>query len=164
MQTWPIAYWPDGTIKWTSHAILKTTKVEGAYDIKAEGDDSHATSHPATIDINETSESIKISTGKITAIFPKSGTTIIKDIINAKGDTVGTDGHLVLLSQTGISDPEILDPSILYHHFNCEIDKVELEQAGPIRAVIAVSGVHSEVSRSTSAKTASHLDWIPFKL
>ncbi|KAK2735414.1 secreted protein [Colletotrichum kahawae] len=163
VQTWPIGYWPDGTIKWTSHAIPQTIGVESAYDIKAE-DDSYTAIHPAGIDVGETSESIKISTGRITAVFPQSGTTIIKDIINARGDSVGTDGHLVLLSQTGISDLETPDPSILYHQFNCAIEEVKLEQAGPIRAVIAVSGVHSEVSRSTSAKMFSHPDWIPFKL
>ena len=29
VQTWPLAYWPDGSVKWTGHAIAATANLAG---------------------------------------------------------------------------------------------------------------------------------------
>src|SRR4051795_3836662 len=32
-QSWPMAYWPDGSVKWTGHAIAATPQLAGAMSI-----------------------------------------------------------------------------------------------------------------------------------
>ncbi|KAL0941174.1 uncharacterized protein CTRU02_203937 [Colletotrichum truncatum] len=163
LQTWPTAYWPDGSIKWTSHAIPSATRAESSYFIRAGGEKT-TTANASSIGVQEDTETIKVSTGKIDVVFSKAGNKIIQAIINNKGSTVGTDGVLVLLSQTGISDPDEPSPSIQYHQFVGDVERVLVEQAGPVRAVVVVSGVHTHVPQDVSLKVPLHRAWLPFKL
>ena len=29
VQTWPVAYWPDGSVKWTGHALAASPSLAG---------------------------------------------------------------------------------------------------------------------------------------
>src|SRR3954470_23174085 len=60
LQTWPMAYWPDGSVKWTGHAIAATAGVAGPFTI--EPGDVAAPKTPIRVD--ESGESISIDTGK----------------------------------------------------------------------------------------------------
>src|SRR4051812_20597138 len=33
-QTWPLAYWPDGSLKWTGHAMLADAGIAGPFKIE----------------------------------------------------------------------------------------------------------------------------------
>src|SRR3954453_2731618 len=35
LQTWPMAYWPDGSLKWTGHAMLAGAGVAGPFPVEA---------------------------------------------------------------------------------------------------------------------------------
>jgi hypothetical protein len=65
LQWWPLAYWPDGSIKWTGFA----TVAKGAGDFRL-GPGSPAA--PASqIKLTESADVIEIDTGKIRARIPK---------------------------------------------------------------------------------------------
>src|SRR5688572_11903849 len=45
-QTWPLAYWPDGSLKWTGHAV--SAEIAGAKAITVEREESPAPAQPIT--------------------------------------------------------------------------------------------------------------------
>ncbi|OHE97021.1 hypothetical protein CORC01_07630 [Colletotrichum orchidophilum] len=162
LQSWPTAFWPDGSVKWTSHAIPASATAEESYRITPI--DSSDTNIQITdaLKVAEGSSIISVETGEISISFRKTGNEIIKEIVNAKGNSVGIEGRLVLLSQDRIYDPDKPDSLVQHHNFSGQISSVEVEQIGPVRAVIAVRGVHVEVPRESGPATKTHQPWIPF--
>ncbi|WP_155060424.1 exo-rhamnogalacturonan lyase family protein [Streptomyces blattellae] len=144
MQSWPIAYWPDGSLKWSAHAVssgngkLTLTAGEGA-----------APEHKVTVD--RSGGTIDISTGVITAKIGKSGATLVKSV--TRGSTeIARNGRLVLLRQPEIEDGD--QGTVKYERFEGAIGEVTVEQDGPVRAVVRIDGKHRKGRRS----------WLPFSI
>ncbi|MER5799485.1 Tat pathway signal sequence domain protein [Streptomyces mirabilis] len=144
VQSWPIAYWPDGSLKWTAHAVSsgsgKLTLAAGA---------------PAAPDklvtVDKSGGTIDISTGVITAKIGKSGSTLVKSV--KRGSTeIAKDGRLVLIRQPEIEDDD--QGAEKYERFESVIAEVTVEQEGPVRAVVRIDGKHRKGSRS----------WLPFSI
>lgn len=144
VQSWPIAYWPDGSLKWTAHAVSsgsgKLTLAAGA---------------PAAPDklvtVDKSGGTIDISTGVITAKIGKSGSTFVKSV--KRGSTeIAKDGRLVLIRQPEIEDDD--QGAEKYERFESVIAEVTVEQEGPVRAVVRIDGKHRKGSRS----------WLPFSI
>jgi len=175
LQTWVTSYWPDGSVKWTGHAVPGTKDVPGGYKITAspkEGKGKHHNNSRLTkrgsIKVVDSSDRITVNTGKITATFPKSGNVLLSSLATAGGKVVGQNGKLVLQSQSGVSDTEgdnvVAKEEIDYYRFESQINKTEVEKDGPVRTVVTVRGTHQISSSSSSAKsnTAKHDAWVPF--
>ncbi|MFE2607125.1 exo-rhamnogalacturonan lyase family protein [Streptomyces mirabilis] len=144
VQSWPIAYWPDGSLKWTAHAVSsgsgKLTLAAGA---------------PAAPDklvtVDKSGGTIDISTGVITAKIGRSGSTLVKSV--KRGSTeIAKDGRLVLIRQPEIEDDD--QGAEKYERFESVIAEVTVEQEGPVRAVVRIDGKHRKGSRS----------WLPFSI
>ncbi|WP_205327144.1 hypothetical protein [Glycomyces sp. YM15] len=145
VQTWPLAYWPDGSLKWTAHAIGPAATAER---FTLEAGEPAAPAFPVTV--SETRKHIDVGTGVITARINKSGTDLIKHI--KRGDrTLVTNGHLVNITQDEAPDPET--GSVSRDRYTSDIDEVVVEQDGPVRAVVKVHGTH----RKSRGRT-----WLPF--
>jgi hypothetical protein len=132
LQTWPLAYWPDGSLKWTAHAIGPQAKVAAHYAL-----------HPAPAAdgvqaslIAEHDDGIHIDTGLLQCVIPRLGANLIQSVKRLGKPTL-TDGHLVLQVQ---GDPD--QPSSQVRQFRSQVERVVIEQGGPVRAVIAVHGTH----------------------
>jgi len=98
VQSWPIGYWPDGSLKWTAHAV--GAGVGGGKLTLAAGAPA-APEKKVTVD--KSGGTIDISTGVITAKIGKSGSTLIKSV--TRGSTeIAKNGRLVLLRQPEIED------------------------------------------------------------
>lgn len=144
VQSWPIAYWPDGSLKWTAHAVSsgsgKLTLAAGA---------PAAPDKKVTVD--KSGGTIDISTGVITAKIGKSGSTLVKSV--KRGSTeIAKDGRLVLIRQPEIEDDD--QGAEKYERFESVIAEVTVEQEGPVRAVVRIDGKHRKGSRS----------WLPFSI
>ncbi|MDX3754803.1 Tat pathway signal sequence domain protein [Streptomyces sp. AK02-04a] len=144
VQSWPIAYWPDGSLKWTAHAVSsgsgKLTLAAGA---------PAAPDKKVTVD--KSGGTIDISTGVITAKIGKSGSALVKSV--KRGSTeIAKDGRLVLIRQPEIEDEE--QGAEKYERFESVIAEVTVEQEGPVRAVVRIDGKHRKGSRS----------WLPFSI
>src|SRR5580693_6627758 len=74
LQQWPLAYWPDGSIKWTGFATV--AHAAGAIHL-APGTPA-APSSP--IKLTESPAAIDIDTGRIQARIPKQGAAFIDHI------------------------------------------------------------------------------------
>lgn len=73
VQSWPIAYWPDGSLKWTAHAVSS-----GSGKLTLAGGTSTAPDKRVTVD--KSGGTIDISTGVISAKIGKSGSTLVKSV------------------------------------------------------------------------------------
>ncbi|KAF8855055.1 hypothetical protein BDZ45DRAFT_805365 [Acephala macrosclerotiorum] len=167
IQSWATAYWPDGTIKWTGHAISPIGTPNEDYEVRAttivNGDHSvDERAHNgkiAEISVSEdpTQDAITVQTGKITVCFSTRGNTPVHSISSVNEKFRARNGRLVLFSQSAPSG-EPTDISPKQEMFEGRIEKAIVEQSGPIRAVIALKGRHHGTNEG------GHKPWLPFTL
>ena len=73
LQTWPLAYWPDGTVKWLGCATVAGPMNKGP--MKLSPGRSKAVS--GAIRISETGEGIEVNTGALICRIPDRGGNLI---------------------------------------------------------------------------------------
>ena len=135
MQTWPLAYWPDGSLKWTGHAIAATVSTAGPFSLEPGPETLPAT--PLTV--KDEKDAITIDTGVIQCQIGKSGGVLINSIVRG-GKTLAKAGRLVCRLR---SSPDLdEDGDSTQESFFGRISSVTLEQNGPVRAVVKVEGKH----------------------
>jgi hypothetical protein len=164
LQSWITAYWPDGSIKWSGHALPGFAAVSDEFTITASGA-GNATSgkmrrraeNGTRIQVTESAEQVLVNTGKISAVFPRSGNVLVASIETVEGKTVGRNGQLILRSQSGVSEGGDAT-GIKHFEFASKVQNTTVSSEGSVRAVITVQGVHSIDANST----ATHTDWLPF--
>ena len=142
VQSRPLAFWPDGSLKWTAHAIPADAPIADAYRI--------ASGTPATparpVVVVETAGEIEIDTGVIRVVIGRRGDAVIRSVTRG-GVEIARVGRLVCRLENRI-DPG----AIRTENFVGEIEHVTLEQAGPVRAVVKLEGRHAGGGRT----------WLPF--
>ncbi|MFI6624218.1 Tat pathway signal sequence domain protein [Streptomyces sp. NPDC050528] len=144
VQSWPIAYWPDGSLKWTAHAVSS-----GSGKLTLTAGDTAAPEKKVTVD--KRGGTIGVSTGVITAKIGKNGSTLIKSV--TRGSTeIAKNGRLVLIRQPEIEDED--QGAVKTERFDGTIGEVTVEQDGPVRAVVRIDGKHRKGGRS----------WLPFSI
>lgn len=147
VQSWQLAYWPDGSIKWAGFASVMesgTSKLSLGVVKKSNA------SMKNTIQIRENSEIFQINTGVSEIIIPKQGEKIIESIaVNDK--PVSSGGRLICIKQEG-PDVEVGVPPALKKYIG-NISKVTMEQNGPVRAVFKIEGMHTSEDGES---------WLPF--
>ncbi|QRV78526.1 hypothetical protein RhiJN_06541 [Ceratobasidium sp. AG-Ba] len=107
VQSWPLAYWPDGSLKWTGHAIAPDAALVDSVHLAPVG-----------------------------------------------GSKKLSDGQLVVKVQGQPDAPETNDPPNI-HTTVADITAATIEQDGPVRAVIKVTGTY---------KGDGHGSWLPFTI
>ncbi|KAH7161595.1 hypothetical protein EDB81DRAFT_643120 [Dactylonectria macrodidyma] len=168
LQSWVTGYWSDGSVKWTGHAIPALDSISDEYTVQATSSDGSINSTASKrandastgIVVTESSDEIKVDTGKLVASFPKTGDTILKTIETKSGKTVGQNGKLVLHSQSGVEDtPEARgDSSIDFYNFESRISDVSIGEQTSVRTLVTVRGEHQATGSS------SHDAWLQFVL
>lgn len=145
-QTWSLASWPDGSVKWTGVA-LPPEAADGA-DLEIAAGDPVGPAQPLTV--RETAEEIELDTGVVQYRLRKSGDVLIADVRRG-GQEILKAGRLVCLREdrTDASAPRV-EP------FAGRLDKVSVEQAGPVRAVIKLEGRHAAAGEADGRR------WLPF--
>jgi hypothetical protein len=146
MQSWPLATWPDGSLKWSAHAIAaggvaltnKLTLEAGKEVAPAKG-----------VTVAEDEKAFTIDTGVIQCRVAKSGEAIIESI-SRDGKIVAQNGKLVCMERDAAEAP--VDGTWKQTSFTGEIGKVTVEQRGPVRAVVKIEGMNS----------GSGKKWLPF--
>ncbi|MEV6949572.1 Tat pathway signal sequence domain protein [Streptomyces sp. NPDC051172] len=144
VQSWPIAYWPDGSLKWSAHAVSS-----GSGKLTLAAGDAAAPDKKVTVD--KSGGTVDVSTGVITAKIGKNGSTLIKSV--TRGSTeIARNGRLVLIRQPEIEDED--QGTVRTERFDGAIGEVTVEQEGPVRAVVRIDGKHRKGDRS----------WLPFSV
>ena len=138
LQSWPLAFWPDGSLKWTAHAIPADATVSGEYRIA-----SGAPAAPARpVRVVETADTVEIDTGVIRAVIGRKGDALIRSITR-DGREIARAGRLVCRVEERREARAVRVES-----FTGEINAVTVEQTGPVRAVVKVEGRHAGAGRT----------------
>lgn len=148
LQAWPLAYWPDGSIKFTGFAAV--AHAAGSYVISA--GPGVAPAAPLTVQTGD--GIVDVDTGASKVRVGTRGAELVQSI-SIDGREVAKNGRLVGLVQQG-PDPDdglAMPPRAA---FASKIDKVTVEQSGPVRAVIKVEGKHK--------LDKGGREWLPFSL
>ncbi len=122
----PIAFWPDGTVKWMSCSAdinSDTAYVSIGNAIETEGN---------TIEENE--EKILVNNGVMTFEFPKSGKVLMR--------TPYADAYLRVLNETRDSEEGISRVT----PFEGEIEEVTVERAIGLMTTVKIQGTHRDES------------------
>src|SRR5690625_10008 len=137
VQTWPTAFWPDGSVKWTGHAAVLGENPSENYQFQIEknAQNDHG------LQIEESDELIEIDTGKLSCQIHKQGKVIMKQLA-VDNNVVASDGKLVAIREE--HEKSAGEKIIKQKRLAGEIKSVAIEQSGPVRAVIKVEGVHSD--------------------
>ncbi|MDX3061680.1 Tat pathway signal sequence domain protein [Streptomyces sp. ND04-05B] len=146
VQTWPIGYWPDGSLKWTAHAVGPEVTAE-KFALTAGTPAAPRNKVGAT----RSGGTITVSTGVITVRLGTNGSALVKTVTRGSTEIAGN-GRLVLLRQNEIEDGD--QGNEKYERFESVIDEAAIEQDGPVRAVVRIDGKHRKGSRS----------WMPFSV
>ncbi|MGF7036214.1 hypothetical protein J2T17_007266 [Paenibacillus mucilaginosus] len=149
MQSWPAAYWPDGSVKWTAHAAVigEENREELYVSVGKPSVDEQK------ITVTETEESIHLHSGVAECVIAKQGDRLIRSI-SRNGRVVCSGGMLVALREERTEG--IGSTSIREERFAGRIHSYRVEQSGPVRAVIRLDGVHQAA--------AGEREWLPFTL
>jgi len=151
LQSWPLATWPDGSLKWSAFAIGANAGLSDHLTLvsgTAVSVDTKTTAfRPLTV--TQDAGAIHIDTGVMQCVVAKHGQTLIQSITR-DGREIARDGKLVCLDR---NKPDLdSDGSVTQQSFTGEISKVTVEQSGPIRAVVKIEGKHAGAGRQ----------WLPF--
>jgi hypothetical protein len=165
VQSWPLAYWPDGSLKWTAHAaVLGGGSAKADEGFTLENSDTAASSaspaaNPApggqavpgnSIRVTESADDFVVDTGVIECRIPRRGDLLVRTL-RRDGREVARDGRLVGLVQ---GQPEPSEGGTLtVRPFAGETRQATLEQRGPVRAVVKLEGMH----RGDGGRA-----WLPF--
>ncbi|KAG9218199.1 hypothetical protein CCMSSC00406_0005880 [Pleurotus cornucopiae] len=149
LQSWPLAYWPDGSLKWTGHALSAGTPAD-SFSI------SQGTPVEPTfpVSVSQNGNSITATTGQFSVTFNKSGATLI-DSFSLGGKKLVQGGKLVVYVQNAPDEPEAAAAGPAIQITQGTIESVVIEQKGPVRAVIKVTGKYSG---------GGHAAFLPFTL
>ncbi|MGO4538424.1 hypothetical protein AB4Z33_06855 [Paenibacillus sp. 2TAB19] len=149
MQSWPAAYWPDGSVKWSAHAAALPSEQQDGYRVtKGAG-----ASGPACVKVSETEETILLDTGVMSCTIRKQGNNLIESIVRS-GSEICSGATLISIkeSRNGVSGAT----TIRQEPFQGRIRSVTVEQNGPVRAVVKLEGKHRGGN--------SGREWLPFSL
>lgn len=147
IQTWPLAYWPDGSVKWTGHALSTGPGLSGPLMLSP----GKPAQPPAAVRVVRSAGGIEVDTGAIRCRIAEAGTSLIESL--RIGDReVARNGRLVALLE---DRSEYRSSGIVREEsFVSQVETVTLEQSGPVRAVVKIEGRH-EGGRSKRL-------WLPF--
>ncbi len=146
LQTWPLAYWPDGSLKWSGFATVAGAGMAGPLRL-APGKPA-AMAGGSAVTVREAAAGIDVDTGRLQCRIPRSGASIV-DSLAVEGRVVARQGRLRCTLEDR-TEPD----TVRLQHFVSAVRKTTVEQTGPVRAVVRIEGVHKAEQGGR--------DWLPF--
>lgn len=131
VQSWPLAYWPDGSVKWMGFAatVPPTENFQLQPIAKSK--------NPEKLLVSDFADNMVVDNEIFTCKIRKKG-KVLFDNISIKNKVVSENGRLICT----LENREKLNERIIsYDDFESKISDVKLEQSGAVRAVVKISGV-----------------------
>jgi hypothetical protein len=150
VQSWPLAYWPDGSLKWVGLSTVVNADAGTTFELEPVKEAS-ADPLKTKIELTETDDEVLINTVILQWEIPKHGKQLIRSI-EMDGREISSGARLICILQDGPSTEIGAQPS--KEEFIGNIEKVTVEQNGPVRVVVKIEGQHVSESGSRS--------WLPF--
>ncbi|AIQ57018.1 hypothetical protein [Paenibacillus borealis] len=144
VQTRINAYWPDGSVKWLLHSGVLDTRQ--AYCV-SKGESAEPTA-AATISASQSPDgSVTVESGLLSCRIEK-GSLLISSLRRKQTDHKPVSAQLTALIENRDEQEGIETISI--HKLNGVTEKITLEEAGPLRAVVKLEGIHEYMNREVS--------------
>lgn len=150
VQSWPLAYWPDGSLKWAGLSTVIDSKADSTYQLKTAKVPFNKHLGPQ-VSLNEIGQVVQINTGILQCEIPRQGNKIISSL-KINNQEISSGGELVCILQNGPETEYGQQPA--KEKYVGEIEKVTVEQNGSVRAVIKIEGKHVAESGNRC--------WLPF--
>ncbi|TCM15746.1 hypothetical protein EDF56_10976 [Novosphingobium sp. PhB165] len=145
LQTWPMAWWPDGSIKWTGHALPAGGGQASGLRVVP------GSAKPAqTLFLREAGDTITVTVGQTVWTVGRSGEALIRSARVGSNDVLQS----VRLIASAQDRPDDEDGAPALARWTGTIESATVEQSGPIRAVVKLDGRHR----------GSEGDWMPFSV
>ena len=138
LQSWVLATWPDGSLKWSAHATVARENSPATLRLLP-GKSSPAPPQPAIV--TESASEFVVDTGVIRVRLPKRGDVFLT-ALERNGKAIVENAQLVSLR---CDAPELVEESGTQHQEKRVgiIEKLTVEQKGPVRVVVKLEGKHS---------------------
>jgi YetA-like protein len=141
VQSWVTATWPDGTVKWTAHAISPQPDPVEAYELSP----GQPSASAVNIHIVRSQDSITVDTGAVVWAIPLTGDTLVSSARRGPREIL-RDVRLVSLWQ-GEPTPDGAG-TVARQEMRGQVSSVTVEQDGPVRAVLRLDGSHAPTPRT----------------
>jgi hypothetical protein len=148
LQSWPMAYWPDGSLKWSGFATVAPAGLAGQLSLSPGA--GQATVY-GTVKVANNANAVVVDTGALQCTIARGGPDVITSM-SIGGKVIAGASQLVCILQNGPADDPEDSPA--REKFLSEIKHVTVEQQGPVRAVVRIEGMHRGVT--------SKREWLPF--
>ncbi|WP_029623156.1 hypothetical protein [Sphingomonas elodea] len=130
LQSWTLARWPDGSRKWTGHAIPAASQAPASVRVQP-----GAPAAPATpVVVRSTEEVVEIDTGPLRWRIARKGAVAIAATGEGGRILLGPTGLVAELCADRVDSPRI--PLV------GQVERLDVEQHGPVRAVVRIDGKH----------------------
>lgn len=149
VQSWPTAFWPDGSVKWTAHAASFDEITMDTYSVN-KGD---VLSPSTTLKVLTADDYIEVDTGRIVCRISRKGSSIIESITR-DNKMYCSGGKLICIREERNGSTGSME--YREESFQSIIEKTIVEQEGPVRGVVKVEGRHKSLKGS--------MEWLPFTL
>ena len=146
-QTWPLAVWPDGSVKWLGVAVSAGPDTVGPLQLGK----GNAVAPAMPLTAVQDTEGVSVDTGVLQCRVAGHGAALITSLKIA-GREVARDGELFAITENRAD--YAATGTVREERFVSEISRVTLEQVGPVRAVVKIEGNHRAVRGGR--------DWLPF--
>lgn len=145
LQSWPLAFWPDGSVKWSGFATVVPAGTKGPLTLKP------GAASTGSVKVTKSGNNTLVDTGRLLCSIPSTGANLIEQL-SIGGKPIAANGHLVCVLQDGPQSDH--DEAPARERFISSVKSVVVEQSGPVRATVRIEGVHK------GAKTDR--EWLPF--
>lgn len=155
LQSWPLAYWPDGSLKWTGHALPPGVTPQAGWSVQPLPAGAVAPAPAQTLRVEQAADAVVVDTGVIRCRVPRRGPVLVASI-ERDGVEILRRGRLVALADDR-AEPLAAGAAqgvTRTTAFRGEVERLVVEQQGPVRAVLRLQGRHRHGTRG----------WLPFDL
>ena len=152
---WPLAYWPDGSVKWGAVAAVVPGEAKSVSFLPM-GDMGHISPMSQISHMSQMSqmgqmghEAIRVTAGDLSVVIPRKGNAFL-DSLMIDGVCVARNGQLICTTQdrTELEGTDALH----FRNFTSRIDTAYVERSGAVRTVVRIDGCHADGQRQ----------WLPF--
>ncbi|MEU4233105.1 Tat pathway signal sequence domain protein [Nonomuraea sp. NPDC026600] len=141
VQSWVTATWPDGSVKWSAHAIGPQAEPAAPYELTARrpatDEEPAVPERPVTV-VREDGV-LRVSTGPVTWTIEETGDTLARSVSHGSRE-IARNIRLISLHQDGPTPDDA--GTVTREQATGTVREVTVEQDGPVRAVIRLAGDH----------------------
>ncbi|MDR0902299.1 MAG: Tat pathway signal sequence domain protein, partial [Opitutaceae bacterium] len=154
VQTWPLAYWPDGSLKWSGVATVVPAGFAGTAKLSVARPSAASAPASGALRVTRDGRAIVIDTGALVCAIPGAGGENLIDSLRIGEREAARAGRLVCILQNGPAPEPDESAAPGREAFSSIVKSATVEQSGPVRAVVRLEGFHRGAR--------SGREWLPF--